>query len=217
MATVTAIRKDKDSGDQRASLRDAVAAAAEARDAVTNAKDALSRAQGFVAETRRKFESAGKRIAAAKAEDVLELAAVIASGKAAEPPQAAKQARELESEAGEALAMARAAREQLENDLKDAERAVERTVNVVNAAVAAVLKPTALRMIEEAKGFRAAFLQRQYALDALCMSVDGFERLRFDVREEEHRQLCGSVRQSWLDSIAALKRGGDIDALPDLG
>jgi len=43
------------------------------------------------------------------------------------------------------------------------------------------------------------------------MGLDGFERLRFDLSEAEHRQLCVSVRKDCQDMIEALKR--DADAL----
>jgi hypothetical protein len=157
-------------------------------------------------EARRRVEAAGKAIAAARAEDVQQLAAAIASGGTVSP-QATRRAKEAEIEAGEALAMARAAHEQLETDLKDVEREAARADRGVRNATAEVLKPTALQMLEEAKHFRAEFLRRQHALDA--MDIGGLERLQLGVSEQEYRQLCATVRQPWLDAIAALKRDAD--------
>jgi hypothetical protein len=156
----------------------------------------------------RKLEAASKAIAAARVEDVQQLAAAITSGGTASP-QATRRARAAEAEAEDTIAMARAAYEQLESDLRDVEREAERMDKAVNVAVAEVLRPTALRMTEEAKHFRAEYLRRQHAIDAMAMSLDGFKHLDFSVSEAEHRALCSSVRQSWMDKIAALKTDAD--------
>jgi hypothetical protein len=215
MATVTAIAKKDDSADPHAALKRAAVDAQRARAAVDHHRDAIERALHLVTAARRKAEAASKAVAAARDEDAQALAAAIITGSTASP-QATVRSRELEIEASDTVLMARAAYKRLESDLKDVEQEVVRADKTVRAAIAAVLKPTAQKMIEEARTFRSQFLARQYALDALCMSLDGFEHLRFDISEAEHRQLCGSIRQSWMDTIDALKRG-DIDArLPDL-
>jgi hypothetical protein len=210
--SVTALASKKD--DPRVELRRAVADAQEAWAAVDKQRAAIERAQQLVYAAKRKAESASKAVAAARDQDVQQLAAAIASGETVSP-QATVRAHAMEIEATDAVMMARAAYERLEIDLKDVEREAERAAKDVNAAVAAVLAPAAKRMTEEASVLRAQYLARVHAIDAMCVSLDGFKRLRFDVSEEEHRQLCASVRQSWLDVIEALKINADAAELPE--
>jgi hypothetical protein len=212
-ATVTAMRK-AEGGDERAALRAAIEDVKRIQAAVDAQHGAIERAQRLVWEARRRFEATGKAIAEARIKDAQQLAAALTSGEEASP-QAAKQAKEAETEAGEALAMVRAAHRQLEADLKDSEHEAARAAKDVTAAIAVVLKPAAQKMIEEAQRLRVEYLKRQHAIDAMAMSLDGFKHLDFSVRDDEYRALCATVRQPWLDVIKALREDPDAALPPD--
>jgi hypothetical protein len=208
MSTVTALaRKDHLGGRQ--SLREAIAAAGEAREQVSAIKDAIERAQRFAWAGRDKLEAATKRVTAAKAEDAEALASALVGGGSTPPQAATQRAREELLAAGDALEAARSAVTRLEADLKDAEDAAKRAAGGVRAIVAAILAPLAEKMRNEAQHLRAEYLKRQHAIDAMAERLDGFTHLDFSVRDEEYRALCASVRQPWLDAIETLKRDAD--------
>jgi DNA repair exonuclease SbcCD ATPase subunit len=153
--------------------------------------------------------AATKRVTAAKGEDAEALAAVLVSGGSAPPQAATQRAREEQLAATDALEAARSAVTRLERDLKDCEREVERADEAVRAAIAAMLQPTAQKMIDEAKHFRAEYLKRQHAIDAMAERLDGFKRLDFSVGDDEYRALCVSFRGPWTAAIERLTRDGD--------
>jgi hypothetical protein len=107
--------------------------------------------------------------------------------------------------------MARAAHEQLENDLKAAGREVERADQAVRVAVAALVMPRAKQMAEEAAGLRGRYLTRMFAISALAERLDGFKHLDFSIRDEEYKQLCVSVREPWTAAIERLMRDASAD------
>jgi hypothetical protein len=191
----------------RAPLAEAIARAAEARQEVSAIKAAIEAATNLAWAGRAKLDAATKAVAAAKREDAEKLADALVHGAGSTPLQSIRRAREEEVEAADAVEAARSAVVRLDRDLKDSEREVGRADKLVRAAIAQVLRPTALQMLEEAKYFRAEFLQRQYAIDA--MDLDGFERLSSAVSEAEHRALSASIEGPWRDAIAALKRDAD--------
>jgi hypothetical protein len=211
---VTALAR-KNLDPERAALREKIADAAAARKKVTATEAAVERAGNLVSGARRKFEVASKAVAAARDEDAQQLAAAITSGETVSP-QAARRAREAEIEAGDDIAMARAAYAQLEADLKDAEREVEGAGKAVNVAVAAVLKPVAERMIEQADRARSQYITKMYALSAMVDAGVGGKCLLFEITDAEHRRLSASVGQTWRAAIEALKTDSD-SPLPALG
>jgi hypothetical protein len=206
--TPLATRKGPADLPGRQSLREAIARAAEAKSQVAAIKDALERAERLAWAGRAKLEAATKAVSAAKAEDAEQLAAALVSGGSV-PAAATRRAREEQAEAADALEAARSAVARLEADLKDAERAAERAAKDVSVAIAAALAPVARQLAEEARRFRAEYLKRQHAIDAMAMNSNAFTHLDFSVGEEEHRQLCAAVRQPWLDAIEALKQDAD--------
>jgi hypothetical protein len=206
--TVTAITTRKNPElPERGALRAAIARVAEVRQEASAIEGAIEVATHLVMECRSKLEVASKAVTAAKAEDAERLAAALVSGVSA-PPQVTRRAREAEIAATDALEAARSAVGRLEADLKHVDHEVERSIQDVDVAIGAVLAPTAKVMVEQAKGFRAEFLQRQYAMNALH-GLDGFTSLHFAISESEHRELCASVQRSWQAAIAALKTNAD--------
>lgn len=224
MATVTAIsRKDKDSGDERAVLRDAVAAAAEARDAVTRAENVIERAERLVAENQTKLANATKAVADAQSEDARRLASVLAAGGTSPTARATRQARTDEAEAADDVAAARSALASLREDhLVDAER-VAVASRAVDAAVAAALKPTALVLLKEARACHLQFLRMCEALSVMSRSFnpwnDGGDLVKQIGRagspSEDDVRASVATRHEWQAAIEAMKTNADAK-LPDL-
>ena len=208
--TVSPLRKSPMGLPGRQPLCEAILAAAKAREEMTAIKAAVERAEGLVAVCRRKVEAARETIATAKAQDVEDLASALVRGAGTTPLQTIRRAREEEVEATNSLAAARAALTRLvERDLKDAEHEVERADKAVRAAIAAVLKPTAQKMIEEAKHFRAEYLTRMFAVGVMVDGGLGVERVRFDISPDEYRQYCAAVGRTWETAIKALREDAD--------
>ena len=176
-------------------------------------RDAIEAATNLAMAGRRRLEAATKAVTTAKAADAEAMAEALANGDGgAASPRATRRAREAEIEAGDAVEAARSAVVRLERDLKDAEHEAERAGKDVNAAVAAVLRPTALRMIEEASALRARYLALMYAVSAMVENGLGggeFTYLRFEISDAEHQQLSTSVGRTWKTVIEALKTNGD--------
>jgi hypothetical protein len=208
MSVASLARKDE-RPDERAELRRAIAAAAEAREQVAATEAAIERSVRLVSEVRRKFEAASKAVAAARDEDAQQLAAAIVSGDTVSP-QATRRAKEAETEAGDALAMARAAYKQLENDLPGVEAEAKHASKAVDAAIAAVVSPVREQMIAEAKAVRARYLVLIAALAAIG------EPLQFSISDAEHRQLSSTTGARWRAAIEALKTDAGAE-LPSLG
>ena len=151
MATAAIALHRRTTAPIRAPTRRALAASAIARQEMSAIEDAISRAERLAWASRTKHETATKQVTAAKAEDAEQLAAALVSGGPSSPQAATQRAREEQLAATDALEAARSAVTRLENDLQEAARAAERANGGVRAAIAAVLKPVAQKMIEEAK------------------------------------------------------------------
>jgi hypothetical protein len=206
MSTVTALaRKNPDS--ERGALREAILAAAKARQEMAALESAVERSVRLVSETRRKFEVASKAVAAARDEDVQQLAAAITSGETVSP-QATRRAQAMEAENREAIALTRAAVARLENDLKNAEDEAKRADKAVDTAIRAVVAPARAEMLAEAKAVRARYLVLMAALAALG------EPLQFSISDAEHRQLSATVGRTWRDALSALRTDPDAPFAP---
>jgi hypothetical protein len=208
--TVTAIVARKNPDSERAALRAAIAAVAEAREQRGAIEAAVEAASHLAMACRQKLEKATKAIAVAKREDAERLADSLIHGAGTAPLQTIGRAREGEVAAADALDAARAAVVRLEADLKDVDREVEGADKAVRGAVAAIMAPLAEKMREEARDLRSKYLMRMYVTGAMVESgLDGVAPVLFDIREEEHRQFCAAVRRPWFDVIEALKRDAD--------
>jgi hypothetical protein len=196
--------------DERAELRRAIAAVAEARAEVAAIRDAVERAEYLAMAGRAKLDVARKAIVTAKARDAEELAAALVRGAGSTPVQMVQRARAEETAAVDALEASRAAITKLEANLKRVEYEVERADKGVRDAVAAIMAPFAEKMRAEARDLRSKYLMRMYVIGAMVESrLDGVAPVLFDIREEEHRQFCAAVLRPWVDAIEALMRDAD--------
>jgi hypothetical protein len=212
--SVTALAR-KNPDPERVALREAIAVAAKARQAVSATEAAIERAKGLVQTNKAKFEAATAAIVTARDEDARQLAVAISAGGAS-AARAVKKARVDADEAADDLETAKIAVATLKVDLEDVQVEATRAGKAVAAAAAAVLAPIATRMTEEAGAYRARYLARMYAINALVESGLGkFEHLRFDISDAEDRQLRASVKQLWETALKALRENADAE-LPDL-
>ena len=220
--SVALARKPDERSDPRAALREAIAAAASAREEVVAIQEAIERAHGLSMASRRKLEAATKAIAVAKREDAEQLADALVRGTETTPVQTINRAREEMAAAGDALEASRAAVTRLESvDLKDAEDGVARANKDVTAAIAALLKPVAQRMLAEVHSRKKAYLTAQAALSALGSLWNPWDDIakqidRTSSANEDGVQASAASRKQWESAIAALRLDPDVAELPSL-
>ena len=214
MATMTALARKNNPDLPRKSLREAQAVAATARQKVAAIQNAVERAKRLVMDGRRKLEALEKAIAAATAADADQIVEQLVTRGSATPQAAAQRAREEHTAATAALEQVRGAIPRLERDLEDAEHAAERADKDVNAAVAVIMEPVALRLLEEVHSLTVRRLTTQAALVTLGRLWNSWDDIvkrigRTASINDDYSGVAVATEREWRAALDALRENAD--------
>ena len=214
MATMTALARKNNPDLPRESLREAQAVAATARQKVAAIQNAVERAKRLVMDGRRKLEALEKAIAAATAADADQIVEQLVTRGSATPQAAAQRAREEHTAATAALEQVRGAIPRLERDLEDAEHAAERADKDVNAAVAVIMEPVALRLLEEVHSLTVRRLTTQAALVTLGRLWNSWDDIvkrigRTASINDDYSGVAVATEREWRAALDALRENAD--------